>query len=132
MTDKLTRDELRKTMRECAVPIFPNQSAKARLIAARLFLKYGIVSFLCGERQAITTRLTPFCRFHRLDLTNERLASEQLADFVDESEDCLFFLLPLTERDRLFVTAHAPLLESRLIITDAKSLLGRTPFACCH
>lgn len=132
MTEKLTKGEIRELMRERMVPILLDQSAKAHTIAARLFLKYGVISFLCGKKQALATRLNPFCRFHRLDRNDDRLAAEQLTDFSEEFDDCLFFLLPLSEKDRAFVSAFAQLLESRLILANPKSLLAEAPFARCH
>ena len=132
MAEQLTKGEIRELMREQLIPILPDQSVRAHLLACRLFLKYGVISFLCGNRQTIPTRLDPFCRFLRLDREDERLCAEQLADLTEKHDDRLFLLFALSEKDRAFASAYAPLLESRLILADPRSFPAEVPFASLH
>ena len=132
MTENLTKEQIRDELRERMVPILLSHSPKAHLVAWRLFGKYGVVSFLCGTKKSFWLRLDPVCRFLRLNRRENRLAAEQLADFVEAFGDCLFFLLPITAADNSFLSEYAPFLESRLIVTDAKALLSEIPFASRH
>ena len=132
MVDKRSGAEMRDIMKERMVPILSDQSLRSHILAWRLFFKYGVTSFLCGSDHFLSTSLDPVCRFLRLNRSEDRLAAEQLADFVESYEDCLFFLIPMNEEDRRLTTTYSALLESRLIVSDPWSLLSGTPFANCH
>ena len=132
MTEKLTRRERRDLMRESIVPVLLDQSKAAHLLAWRLFWRWGVTSFLCGEKKSPLTSLDPVCHFLRTDRGEARLAAEQLTDFTESARDCLFLLVPLTEADRAFAAAYAPALESRMIVADPQSIFRHAPFEHCH
>ena len=128
MAEEVTRQEWRELMEETIVPIFPRQTLRAHLLALRLYLKWGVISFLCGTKKSIFTALDPTCRFLQTDSHDGRLMSEELADFAESYGDCLFLLVCLTEEDRALVAAHISHLESRMILTDSRSLFRNAPF----
>lgn len=132
MTEKLTRRERRELMRESIVPVLLDQSKNAHLMAWRLFLKWGVTSFLCGTKKSPMTSLDPVCRFLQTDRRVDRLAAEQLTDFAETGSDCLFLLIPLTGADRAFAKEYASTLESRMIVADPDTLFERAPFERCH
>ncbi len=131
MTDQLTKREWKELIRESVVPILPDQSLRAHLLAFRLFFKWGIVSFLCGKKRALLTALDPVCRFLPINKDEERLAAEQLTDFAEAWSDCLFFFLPLTEKDRIFADRYASSLTCRMIVSTPQALLSQAPSAPC-
>ncbi len=132
MTQKLTRRERRELLRESVVPILLDQTLRAHLLAWRLFLKWGVTSFLCGAKSNPLTTLDPVCRFLQTDRGEGRLAAEQLTDFAENFGDCLFLLIPMTEANRAFAEAYASVLESRMILAEPQTVFEHAPFENCH
>ena len=132
MTETLTKSERRELLRERVVPLLLGISPRAHLLAIRLFLDCGVISFLCDERKRPLTEWNPTCRFLPWNRSEPRLAAEQLADFAESYSDCLFLVIPLRHEDQAFVAEYAPLLESRMIVANPKTLFSESPFAICH
>ena len=130
--------EIKELLRESVLPVILQNGLSAHRLSLSIFRRYKIVSLLCGKRKGLLDALDVSCGFMRLFRTpDERIAAEQLCSLADEYRDCTFELIPLSKRDRAFVSAYAEQLESRFIISLPDKLFLRIPFAdtrdtACH
>ena len=130
MTEPMTKEESIEAIRDTVVPVIADHRPGAHLLVLRLYWKFGIHSFVCGRKRNFWDILNPTAKFLRLsDFDDHRLAAEQLNDFADGYEDCLFFLICRDQDQTNDLLQHAPLLESRFILTDADKLFSPTLFA---
>ena len=130
MTEPMTTEESIEAIRDTVVPVIADHQPGAHLLALRLYWKFGIRSFVCGQKRNFWDLLNPTAKFLRLsDFGDRRLAAEQLNDLADGYEDCLFFLICREHARTNDLLQHAPLLESRFILTDADKLFSPTLFA---
>lgn len=105
-------EEAREELRQCLVPVVLDHGFSAHRIAARLRNRLEAEAILCGNRKNLWDFVHPFCSFFRLFReSDERLAAEQLRDLAERSPDCLFWLIPVTERDFRFLQSYAEQLE---------------------
>ncbi|MBQ8331521.1 MAG: hypothetical protein IJX94_03590 [Clostridia bacterium] len=126
----MTKDERAALLEQSVLPILLGNGFAAHLLAVKIYLRYGITSFVCGSRKKPLDRLNPACGFYRLfRQTEDRLAAEQLLALADGYGDVLFVLVPTAEEDRRFMEAYASELESRFIFSDPRTIFAKLPFA---
>ena len=108
-------------IRDNIQPVFLGCSAKARKTARSLFLKYGIVSYICD-----TKKPSPFSSLFCISSVFVRLPSDTNFDVLCDSlfrlaesdGSCIWILSSAKEDYNDFIEEKRELLESVFIISD--------------
>ncbi len=125
----MAKDERTELLEQSVFPILLGNSPRAHLLAFRLYLRYGVTSFVGGSRRTLWDLLNPFCDFYRLFLgENGRLLKEQLLSLAEEYEDTLFVLIPATKEMLDLIHPHVSELESRFILSEPHAVTEKLPF----
>ena len=120
-----SKDMLRTTV----IPVLLGNCATAHLFAARIYLRSGIVSYICDEKRRAVDLVAPFSSFFCLQSRKEPRAILDCLEYLASSKDYLPIILPCNAFYEDFVKAHEDILASRFIISDRKSFLKQKPMS---
>ena len=125
----MAKDERTELLEESVLPILLGNSLRSHLLAAKLYLRYGITAFVCGQKRRLLDWLNPTCDFYHLFADEEgRLLTEQLLSLADNYEETLFVLIPTTKETLALIQAHTAELESRFILSEPHAVTKKLPF----
>lgn len=125
----MKRDERSAVLEQSVLPILLGNGLRAHLLALKLYLRYGVPSFVGGRQRTLWDLLNPFCDFYRLFWgENGRLLKEQLLSLAEEYEETLFVLIPTTKEMLDLLQAHTAELESRFILSEPHAVTEAFPF----
>lgn len=114
----MTGDTAREVFCETVVPVILSNSLYAHRLAARLRVRKGLASVLCGKSRGLLDLIDLDCGFLSLSPEKGRLSLEQLIDFSDKWNECILVLIPVSESDRRFISENRRELECRYIICE--------------
>ena len=116
-------------IRDNIQPVILGCSAKARKTARSLFLKYGIVSYICDTKNP-----SPLSSLFRISSAFIKLPSSSNDDIICDalfrlaaSDSSCVWLLCATEDYTHFIEEKKDILESTFIITELDSITSSHP-----
>ena len=121
--DYSKQDILRATL----VPILLGDSIKAHLLAARIYMRSGISSYVCDDRRRFADFIDPFSRFY--SITSDLGVALAVLGGLFPNDDYLPLLVPCTPMYEKFVAENRDFLESRYIISDSREFFSRKPMS---
>ena len=122
----MTFGETKEFLRESVVAVILGNGISSHRLAFSLSARYGVCSILCGERKNLLDAIDLRCGFLRMGLREcERLALEQLLELAEEYSEYTLLLVAAEEQDRDFVRRHSDALESRYVLSDPDTFLGK-------
>ena len=121
--DHSKKDILRTTL----VPILLGDTPSAHLLAARIYLRSGISSYVCGEKRRFADLIDPFSSFYQIS-SDAGVALLVLGKLFPNS-DYIPILVPCNGYYERFVKENREFLESRYIISDRRELFSRKPMS---
>lgn len=99
-------------------------------IALRLLRCFGIVSFICSDKNSFFTALNPAVRFCKISPPQyAELLLLQLEYLSKRFTDCLKILIPSNDLYRRFADKYTDRLEEHFIITDTGKITECIPFS---
>ena len=116
-------------IRDNIQPIILGYSAKARKTAKSLFLRYGIVSYICDMKKP-----SPLSSLFRISSAFIKLPSGSNADIICDAlfrlaafDSSCVWILSATEDYIHFIEEKRDILESTFIITELDSITSSHP-----
>ncbi len=116
----------RNTIAESIIPVLLGDGLSANLLALRIFLRLGIVSYICSEKRSLTTLLNPAARFYSTVSGKDEIVCASLS-YLAENKDYLPILLPCSPEAENFTKRHLPFLEARFIVTSKAEFFKLKP-----
>ena len=114
-------------LRESIIPVLLGDCPAAHLMAARIYLRFGIVSYVCGEKPRFADRIDPFSKFFALGSAAEPRVVLDSLDYLASNKDYLPILSPTDEFFCEFVKQNKDFLETGFILSDKKSFFTKKP-----
>lgn len=114
-------------LRESIIPVLIGDCPAAHLMAARIYWKFGIISYVCGEKPRLCDRIDPFSKFFALGSAAEPRVMLDSLDYLAASKDYLPILLPFGDLFCDLVEQNRDFLEARFIISDKLSFFTQKP-----
>ena len=118
----------KETIKSYYVPVLLGTGCGSCLLSLKIFLKTGIVSYICDAKIRPLNFLYPFSRFFRAaSPENTLLLVEQLRYFSEHFPDGLPVLVTLGGRYLDFIEKNRRTLENYFLICDKNSFFGIFP-----
>ena len=119
-------DAAKEALSSTIVPVMLGDGPKARMLAARLFLKYGVQSIICDEKQSAWRFVFGFGGFYKIIKSSEsRLVAEELERIADVSSGGLLFVAPCSADFSRLLEEVTDRVETRFIIASSDDLLDK-------
>lgn len=116
----------REALNTSVVPILFGDGLRARLLAARVFVKYGVHSVICDEKQSAWRFLLGFGGFYKIIRTPDpRLFCEELERIAEMSAGGVLILAPCDEPFADLVNECESEIEKRFVIAERNTLLDK-------
>lgn len=116
-------------LRESVIPALLGNSAAARFMAFRIYLRYGIISYICADRPRLFDRIDPFSKFFPLHSASEEGVMLEVLDYLARDREYLPVIIPCGEYFENFVEKNREFLEARFIIADRESFFTKKPMS---
>jgi len=114
-------------LREHLLPVLLGDTLFAHRLACKIYLRCGVISYVCDIKKTLADALNPFSRFFPVchadmgDLLQDSLL------YLASEQDFLPLLIPCTEQYRAYVEQHREELECRFLLRDPHSLFTSEP-----
>ena len=109
------------------LPTLLGGGLRANLFAMKIYLKLGIVSYICSERCSMLTLLNPAARhFSTVSDKNPDIVCSAL-DYLTRDGEFLAVLVPCTDLALNTVREKIEFLEERFIVADQGSFFDLKP-----
>lgn len=121
--DYSKKDILRTTL----VPVLLGDNFGAHLLAARIYLRSGISSYVCDDKRRFADLIDPFSSFY--SISSEPGVALAVLGELFPNNDYIPILIPCNRYYERFVRENKEFLESRYIISDSRGLFGQKPMS---
>ena len=116
----------REALNTSVVPILVGDGLKARLLAAKVFMKYGVHSVICDEKQSAWRFVVGFGGFYKLLRTADaRLFCEELERISELSAGGVLIIAPCSNIFSDLVSECEREIEKRFVIAKPTTLLDK-------
>lgn len=123
------RYESKDMLRASVIPVLLGDCPAAHLMAFRIYLKCGIVSYICDERRTVADYLDPFSRFFDLVSLGEQNIALSALDHLSSNRDYLPIIIPCNDYFHNFAAENKEFLEERFILSDRASFFTQKPIS---
>ena len=122
-------EEAKNLLRESLIPVLLGDNLKTHLLAMRIYLTCGVVSYICDTKKSLFNTLDPFSRYFPLFSSNiDAVALKSLA-YAASNTDYLPLLIVCDDKLLPFINDNREFIESRFIISDRSSLFSSSPLS---
>ena len=122
-------EEAKNLLRESLIPVLLGDNLKTHLLAMRIYLTCGVVSYICDTKKSLFNALDPFSRYFPLFSSNiDAVALKSLA-YAASNTDYLPLLIVCDDKLLPFINDNREFIESRFIISDRSSLFSSSPLS---
>ena len=118
------RAESKKMLKDSVIPVILGDNAGAHLLALRIFLSCGVVSYVCSAKRSFLSFIDPFAKHFPLFCESGSTAALESLFYIASSPDYLPMLIPCTKEFSALISENSELLESRFIISDRQTALS--------
>ena len=116
---------MRTTIMTSVKPILLGQSPVTFKISIALFLRYSLPSFIFSKKSSFVYRFLPFVSCREIPHSrDDRLSIIALDHFSRECGECVYLLIPCTEKHHAFVERNKESLEQKFIIRYPDDILA--------
>ena len=84
-------------LRASVIPVLLGDSAAAHLMAAKIYLRSGIISYICDSRRSFWNYVDPFSRFFSLISSAEEGIVCEALGYLASAKDYLPIIVPCDE-----------------------------------
>ena len=122
-------EEAKNLLRESLIPVLLGDNLKTPLLAMRIYLTCGVVSYICDTKKSLFNALDPFSRSFPLFSSNiDAVALKSLA-YAASNTDYLPMLIICDDKLLPFINDNREFIESRFIISNRSSLFSSSPLS---
>ena len=122
-------EEAKNLLRESLIPVLLGDNLKTHLLAMRIYLTCGVVSYICDTKKSLFNALDPFSRYFPLFSSNiDAVALKSLA-YAASNTDYLPLLIVCDDKLLPFINDNREFIESRFIISNRSSLFSSSPLS---
>lgn len=121
------RAESKKMLKDSVIPVILGDNAGAHLLALKIFLSCGVVSYVCSAKRSALSFIDPFAKHFPLFCESGSAAALESLTYIASNPDYLPILIPCTKEFSALVSENSELLESRFIISDSDTALRAYP-----
>lgn len=116
-------------LRSCVIPVLLGDTPSSHLLASKIFLRTGIISYICDSKISFLDYLDPMSKFFLLASESDGdMICTSLA-YLSSNKEYLPIIIPCNEYYRSFVDKHKNFLEPRFIISDKVSFFSVPPMS---
>ena len=116
-------------IRSALLPLLLGASGEALTLSFRIYLRFGVTSYICDEGQSIIHTLNPATRFLDLGARSEPEILLESLVAISERGDYLPIIIPCDDFYRSFTARFRDTLETRFIISDRKRFFSERPMS---
>ncbi|MBQ8140646.1 MAG: hypothetical protein IJ038_03005 [Clostridia bacterium] len=114
-------DNCKDAVRSSIIPLLLGDSLSTHRLSAKIYLKTGIVSYVCDENKTLADHISPFSKFFPLFSKNDDEILRGTLDYIASNKEYLPIIIPCSERYTDFVNANLAFLEPRFIISTPEA-----------
>ena len=116
-------------LRQTVIPVLLGDCARSHLFALRIYLRCGIVSYICDDRRRAADLINPTTKFFSLGSKKDARVICDILDYLASSKDYLPIIIPCNEYYRAFISENREFLEARFILSDTESFFEEKPMS---
>lgn len=116
-------------IRASVIPVLLGASPRAFCLAWKIYLRSGIISYICDERQSAAHALNPCSKFFPLISASDSSVMIDALTYLAADPDHLPIIIPCNDFYRDFTDRNRDLLEARFIISDCKRFFDEAPMS---
>ncbi len=115
-------------LRENFQPVLLGNSALARKLARELYMRFGIVSYICDTKKNFWSSLSfSYIQFKVCSPDCDELLCTELFDISALDETCVFAVIPCTDVFSDFLSRNTEKIEGRYIISEPDKIYESFP-----
>lgn len=116
-------------LRSCVIPVLLGDTPRVHLLAAKIYLRTGITSYICGSKKSFLDYIDPFSKFFSLVSDNDGDIICEALGYLASNKEYLPIIIPCNKPYKAFVDKHQTFLEPRFIISDKESFFSLPPMS---
>ena len=116
-------------LKDSVIPMLLGDSFAAQFLALRLYLRCGVVSYICDTKKSLFSLINPAVRYFPLFCSQNCNNALNSLSYAAANSDYLPILVPCSHLYADFVENNREFLESRFIISDRSSVFSCPPIA---
>ena len=116
-------------LRASVIPVLLGASPQAFCLAWKIYLRSGIISYICDERQSAAHALNPCSKFFPLISASDPRVMIDVLTYLAAEPDHLPIIIPCNDFYSKFADQNRELLEERFIISDHKRFFDEAPMS---
>lgn len=122
-------EQAKNMLRESLIPVILGDTLRSHLLALRIYLRCGVVSYICDAKKSPLSFIDPFSRYFPLFSNDMGDVALRSLSYVASNTDYLPLLIVCDGRQRDFVLHNREFLEARFIISDSSVLFSDSPLS---
>lgn len=123
------KEMARNMLRESLIPVLLGDNARAHRLALRIYLRCGVVSYVCDTKKSLFNAIDPFSRYFPLFSREMDGVALKSLSYVASNADYLPLLIVCDDSLSELVKNNREYLEPRFIISDRASLFSTPPLS---
>ena len=121
--------DAKNMLRESLIPVLVGDCPRAHLLAARIYFRTGIVSYVCDEKRSPLSFIDPFSKYFPLFSRSHGGVALDSLKYAASCPDYLPLLVICDNALSDFVEKYRDALEASFIIADRKTLFDVPPLS---
>ena len=122
-------EEAKNMLRESIIPVLLGDNARSHLLALKIYMSCGVVSYICDAKKSPFNAIDPFSRYFPLFSREIDAVALKSLSYAASNTEYLPLLIVCDDRLLPFVSNNREYLESRFIISDRSSLFSSSPLS---
>ncbi len=116
-------------LRSCVIPVLLGDTFAAHLLAAKIYWRIGITSYICDAKASLLDYLDPLSNFFSLVSKDDGDIVCEALGYLASNKEYLPIIIPCNGHYEAFVDEHRKFLEPRFIISDKESFFNEPPMS---
>ena len=116
-------------LRSCVIPVLLGDTFSAHILAAKIYFRTGIISYVCDSKISFLDYLDPLSKFFSLVSEDEEDIICQCLEYLASNKEYLPIVIPCNERYSAFADKYREFLEPRFILSDKESFFSEPPMS---
>ncbi len=106
-------------IRSSIIPVLLGNSFSTHILAAKIYLRTGIISYICDEDKLLWDYIDPISRFFPVFCKSFDGVMCEALDYLASNKEYLPIIIPCNDRYQAFVASNIDFLEARFIVATA-------------
>ncbi len=129
MEEKTLNYNSKDMLRATVIPVLLGDCPAAHIFAAKVYLRCGIVSYVCDEKKKAADIIDPFSKFFCLHSRREPRVILDSLEYLSSVKDYLPIIIPCDKFYKEFTENNKDFLGTRFILSDKEFFFKQKPMS---